>query len=751
MKDLPDHLIFNLKRFDFDITTMTRCKVNDEFQFPLSIDMAPYTVETLSNPEKAVERDMFELVGVLVHSGTAESGHYYSYIRERPSSRAASDSWVQFNDTDVSTFEPEKLADCCFGGIEIGTALHLPKSHNAYMLFYQRVSSIRKFERLYANHDVDNPVRLAFDETYAGEIDSRNQETILAYCLQDPSHARFMRMMLERMRYREGGQCSSSHNTENIMLRHALDYIHEISGRFKEMPEFATACALLTNYAKTCFKCAHAVSDFFADSDYADIDTRSCTVVRTAILRSPNAAVRKAFSFLMSDALEAMRKGVVEPSNGTAVDLRREAQYRDMFMKCVDRLSEPWLDLHKYSRAWNDYFDLIARLAGFGIWETGTVLDADFLSRSAEILWVDARGDPLDMRPRWSNYFALREKGRMYGHSGLLVLMATLLERINFNGMIDNDCLRAAKADGLFELTNYETYLLQPKKPPSHPNKKPTLEWFRRMILAKQNAMACEKTVSILVRERGMLSALVMTLTQGMGNESVPDAVSFLSPALVFCRDCPSVQQVQRLVKDALHGIESISGQCGKEHLDFIIALLNVENEAAGVGPDNFFHMVFAEVGSWAPVLLIYPDDIHHDVRGETVALLEARLFSVVMNDPDEELGEVLSRYSRSLAEGCVDFIKKNHLPAPNKEIPRVDVGQTRQISSVISGSCKLFFSDGDAGEETFVADATLTLERLNALTQESAETASEEWQDNESIAASESDNGEASECYENP
>src|SRR5208282_1583561 len=105
LKDVPDHLIFNLKRFDFDITTMTRCKINDEFQFPDFVDMAPYTAKHLSNPDQHVDQDVFELVGVLVHSGTAESGHYYSYIRERPSSRPAKDSWVQFNDTEVNTFD----------------------------------------------------------------------------------------------------------------------------------------------------------------------------------------------------------------------------------------------------------------------------------------------------------------------------------------------------------------------------------------------------------------------------------------------------------------------------------------------------------------------------------------------------------------------------------------------------------------------------------------------------------------------
>lgn len=75
MKDVPDNLIFHLKRFDFDMITMMRNKINDEFQFPEHIDMSPFKVEYLSEQDNEVEPDIFELVGVLVHSGTAESGH----------------------------------------------------------------------------------------------------------------------------------------------------------------------------------------------------------------------------------------------------------------------------------------------------------------------------------------------------------------------------------------------------------------------------------------------------------------------------------------------------------------------------------------------------------------------------------------------------------------------------------------------------------------------------------------------------
>lgn len=44
---------------------------------------------------------IYQLTGVLVHSGSANSGHYYSYIKEREGECR----WLEFNDTKVSEFD----------------------------------------------------------------------------------------------------------------------------------------------------------------------------------------------------------------------------------------------------------------------------------------------------------------------------------------------------------------------------------------------------------------------------------------------------------------------------------------------------------------------------------------------------------------------------------------------------------------------------------------------------------------------
>ncbi|GAB9471255.1 Ubiquitin-specific protease [Globisporangium polare] len=152
IKKLPQTLVCHLKRFEFDFDTMEKLKINDYLEFPQEIDMFPFTSEALSatldqseNDEEADSGEqsmMYDLVGVVVHSGTSDMGHYYSFIKDR----AHPQRWLEFNDEVVREFEIEMIEDECFGGEEVKqhwegnsrvSKLQM-KRRNAYMLIYER-------------------------------------------------------------------------------------------------------------------------------------------------------------------------------------------------------------------------------------------------------------------------------------------------------------------------------------------------------------------------------------------------------------------------------------------------------------------------------------------------------------------------------------------------------------------------------------------------------------------------------------
>uniref|UniRef100_A0A8C3G314 Ubiquitin carboxyl-terminal hydrolase 34 n=1 Tax=Cyclopterus lumpus TaxID=8103 RepID=A0A8C3G314_CYCLU len=161
-KKLPRILSFNTMRYTFNMVTMMKEKVNTHFSFPLRLDMTPYTEDFLmgkgerkegfreEGESKVTESYEYDLIGVTVHTGTADGGHYYSFIRDIVNPHAyKNNKWYLFNDAEVKPFDSAQLASECFGG-EMTTKTYdsvtdkfmdfsFEKTHSAYMLFYKRV------------------------------------------------------------------------------------------------------------------------------------------------------------------------------------------------------------------------------------------------------------------------------------------------------------------------------------------------------------------------------------------------------------------------------------------------------------------------------------------------------------------------------------------------------------------------------------------------------------------------------------
>ena len=173
IKKLPRYLILPLKRFEFDYDRMIRVKVNDYCEFPLDLNMEPYTQEGLSKRERIqklkeekgeddevqqliqeIEREPlkypkeyyeYSLSGIVVHSGTADSGHYYSFIKDRE--HPESGKWYEMNDALVRDFDPKDIPSECFGGEDTFQGYNMMqvktmKLRNAYLLFYERKTPI---------------------------------------------------------------------------------------------------------------------------------------------------------------------------------------------------------------------------------------------------------------------------------------------------------------------------------------------------------------------------------------------------------------------------------------------------------------------------------------------------------------------------------------------------------------------------------------------------------------------------------
>jgi uncharacterized UBP type Zn finger protein len=176
---LPNVLIVHLQRIIFNFDTYMNQKINSRLQFPRELNLYPYTEEALEKKRKTEEEKEkeslskelkplseeeeviskreennyveggiekeekmtgnennvneeienrlkdeevnsdnyhYNLAGVIVHDGTADEGHYYSYIntiRCNPAKRdpylnylpVSGEKWLEFNDSSVRSFE----------------------------------------------------------------------------------------------------------------------------------------------------------------------------------------------------------------------------------------------------------------------------------------------------------------------------------------------------------------------------------------------------------------------------------------------------------------------------------------------------------------------------------------------------------------------------------------------------------------------------------------------------------------------
>ncbi|XP_046339329.2 ubiquitin carboxyl-terminal hydrolase 24-like isoform X2 [Haliotis rufescens] len=189
IKTLPPLLCIQLKRFGYDWETNRALKFDDHFRFPWVLDMEPYTADGMARREaekvnnnsdtetteklngdissssgsmSEVTTDCtpyqqkqinYELVGVVVHSGQANAGHYYSYIRDRRGTVLTNSNkgkWFKFNDTIVEEFymNDSSLEQECFGGsykakVYDQSSSSYPEDRlrywNGYLLFYERM------------------------------------------------------------------------------------------------------------------------------------------------------------------------------------------------------------------------------------------------------------------------------------------------------------------------------------------------------------------------------------------------------------------------------------------------------------------------------------------------------------------------------------------------------------------------------------------------------------------------------------
>ncbi|RWS31314.1 hypothetical protein B4U80_00975 [Leptotrombidium deliense] len=312
IKKLPRILCFNTMRYTFNMVTMTKEKVNTHFSFPLRLDMSPYLEKNLvpGYDEEGSDIEMnneelsneYELIGVTVHTGTADGGHYYSFIRE-PDNNKGKDKWYMFNDAEVKLFDSNQIAAECFGG-EMTSKTYdsvtdkfmdfsIEKTNSAYMLFYERLSKVSDKEKELQRSQETKQNTFELSSELAEWIWEDNMQFLRDKSIFEHNYFDFVWQVCSQV------PLTSSNKIVVLSTQLSVSFVLETLIHSKEKPTIANWIELLTKQFNASSDSCEWLVDHLADN-YLQWPVQ-------ILLKCPNQMVRQLFQRLCIHVISQLR------------------------------------------------------------------------------------------------------------------------------------------------------------------------------------------------------------------------------------------------------------------------------------------------------------------------------------------------------------------------------------------------------------------------------------------------------------
>lgn len=702
-KEIPDNVIFHLKRFEFNLRAMTRNKINDHFSFPNKIDMKPFTIEHLeghTDRPEADSEDVFELVGVLVHAGTAESGHYYSYIRPRPSTTT---SWVEFNDDVVTEWDPQQMESLCFGGYEYRTNFEstpYDKSWNAYMLFYQRSSSLKRELGQLLNRRNPEPAKARMPGDLYECITDDNLRTIRRHCLYDSHHIPWVSQVLSQMRWQNNNRCSSEHATEDLAIQMALGHLDQVASRAKDTPDFIPLIVTIRQLCQTCLRCSLAALNYFH---------RCSLAFRNMVQRNPDTVVRSESGALLMLLVEQIKLKAPPlyylpdsgPSDSEDTGRSVDIDQQPIIVIVMDIFRTLMMTFYQGTslRAWPEMFGTMVDFARLGRAERAAMLECDYLYRVLCMVVVDPGHESIPgMYQRMYHIISRRMSTRPVSYDNVLILLDLLLTeidlRLDTSPVVSNTEGRLRDALDKHEplpltRTEYETIMADWKG--HHGN----ILVDKLGIVGQNCHQVVDPIITKLIKSGSEMERKVLvTLKANIQADSQARVCPYLRMAVQFCRLCRSEERIAKLI---LH----ISRQCargivsdeGYHYFSFHSQVFDSERKGAGQSRLEVLYQGYAHLHTWAPGLLTYHE---HQTRRYVEEFLNEKIFQIpgfdlantVEGEEEEKLRQAICQAARQLGLACLEHLRRNFIQRGTQ--------LTREATNVIRKvliSCEPFYT----------------------------------------------------------
>ena len=420
---MPPILVIQLKRFDYDFERDAAVKFNDYFEFPRELDMEPYTVAGLARREnEAVDCEpedldpgivrKYRLRGMVVHSGQASGGHYYSYIKD-------GDKWYKFDDgdvTEVNMQDDEEFKSQCWGGEYMSEVFdHMLKRMsyrrqkrwwNAYMLFYCRADLEPGLDEAALSGDMEalsvgvkdvapviqpsmpKPIERSILKQNVKFLHNRNQFST--------EYFSFMRKLIQcNAPYVTVGQGEKlSQDAEEVAMTTV-----QLASAFLFTVGFHTKKSLRGNATdwyeilSQHLRCSPATRSWFSNQVLFNQPSRFSEY----LLECPSAEVRQAVSKLIVFCAHFASNDPPCPTptclSNVPLEVSPNAGLSDHLLLAV--LALLWVEVSEHGRHLAQYFNLFAIYASLGVSEKTQLLKLNVASLLMSVALDDGPGPPI--------------------------------------------------------------------------------------------------------------------------------------------------------------------------------------------------------------------------------------------------------------------------------------------------------------------------------------------------------------------
>ena len=383
---MPDNLVLGLKRFRYE-TYDGGAKVNDCFDFPARIDMNSYKIQQLAHPELVTEPDVFQLVGVVVHDGTLQYGHYWSYAAERSCQDKSTMPWFRLEDGLVNNVALEEAMTETRGGFgkpdKHGQAWL--RTDNAYVLFYERLSTIKSAvasfgEPLTPGSSVlGHYPRVPVPVGLAQEIAKENEKHLRLLCIFGNEYAEFVCESLERYEGVLNGQLEDEDILRSSLLELAFNHLSQVtinSQSLSHLDRLASATMKLITLHP--YNAQRFLDMLFRHSNLWTFER---------LIFHKREAVRVHIRTLVVACLRIIReyypRNYGANADGVLVD------NPSSYIRLVTNAHTELLGrLFRARHAWPEYFKIVTEIASFGLHETALLICSGYLTWCLEVLLI---------------------------------------------------------------------------------------------------------------------------------------------------------------------------------------------------------------------------------------------------------------------------------------------------------------------------------------------------------------------------